>query len=113
MTHWVPQSPTKFHRVPPSPTEFHRVPLSLEQFTKAIGTPIRWRVLAELSKGQPLMVIEIARAIGRKDVVVSKHLAVLRKIRAVEIGRGRMYQIVAQGILDFGYGRLNMAGPQR
>jgi DNA-binding transcriptional ArsR family regulator len=92
--------------------------LSLEQFTKAIGTPTRWRVLAELSKGQPLMVIEIARAIGRKDVVVSKHLAVLRKIRAVEIGRGRMYQIVAPffiapGILDFGYGRLNMAGPQR
>ncbi len=64
------------------------------------------------------MVNEIARALGRSHTMVSKHLAVLRRVRAVEIGRGRMYHIVApyrveSGVLDFGYGRLRMAGPQR
>ena len=91
--------------------------LSLEDFTTVIGEPTRWRILAELSKGEPLMVIEIARAVGRTHTVVSKHLGVLRRARAVEIGRGRMYHIVApfrveSGVLDFGYGRLRMAGPQ-
>ena len=91
--------------------------LSLEDFTRVIGDATRWRILAELSKGEPLMVNEIARSIGRSDTVVSKHLGVLRSVRVVEIGRGRMYQIVAPfrvapGVLDFGYGRLRMAGPQ-
>ncbi len=92
--------------------------LSLEDFTRAVGEPTRWRILAELSKGEPLMVNEIARALGRSDTMISKHLGVLRSARVVEIGRGRMYHIVApyrveSGILDFGYGRLRMAGPQR
>ena len=91
--------------------------LSLENFTTAVGEPTRWRILAELGKGAPLMVNEIARSIGRSDTVVSKHLGVLRRAGAVSIGRGRMYHVnapfrVEPGILDFGYGRLRMAGPQ-
>ena len=102
----------------PTSTLPSQLALSLEDFTRAIGEPTRWRILAELSKGEPRMVIELARAVGRTETVVSKHLAVLRKTRVVEIGRGRMYHILApyrveSGVLDFGYGRLRMAGPQR
>ena len=98
-----------------SPTLPAHLALSLENFTKAIGDPTRWRILAELSKGEPLMVIEIARMLGRSPTVASKHLGVLRQAGVVVIGRGRMYQIVApfrveSGVLDFGYGRLLMVG---
>lgn len=99
----------------PSSTLPPHFALSLKAFTTVIGDATRWRILAELSKGQSLMVLEIARAIGRSATVVSKHLKVLRVAGVVEVGRGRMYQIVGpyrieSGILEFGYGRLRMAG---
>ena len=77
---------------------------------RAIGDPLRWRILAELSIGEPLMVMEIAERLGRSADLVSKHLAVLREAGVVESGRGRLYQIAqpyrpAPGTneLDFGH----------
>lgn len=88
--------------------------LSLGAITKALGDVTRWRILAELSKGTALMVIELARLVGRSETVVSKQMAVLRKTGAVVIGRGRMYEIPAHfrvepGVVDFGYGRMRMS----
>lgn len=87
--------------------------LSFAAIASAFGDATRWRILGELGRGTPLMVIELARLVGRSETVVSKHMAVLRKAGAVVIGRGRMYEIPAQfrvepGVVDFGYGRLRM-----
>jgi DNA-binding transcriptional ArsR family regulator len=88
--------------------------LSLPAITKALGDVTRWRILAELSKGESLMVIELARLFGRSETVISKHMAVLKQCGAVVIGRARMYEVPAHfrvepGVLDFGYGRMRMA----
>ena len=46
------------------------------------------------------MVKELAKAIGRSEDVASKHLAVLRQAGIAQIGRGRLYQIPRQFLLD-------------
>jgi len=55
------------------------------------------------------MVIEIARRIGRKDDLISKHLAVLRQSGLVVTGQAGMYRIPpqflpapGQRIVDYG-----------
>ena len=75
-----------------------------------IGDPVRWRILAELSAGQPLMVVEIAERIGRKASLVSKHIGVLRRAGLVFAGRSRLYQIPkqylpapGQRVVDYGH----------
>ena len=77
---------------------------------RAVSDPMRWRILAELSAGEPLMVLEIAERLGRSADLVSKHLAVLRAAGMVETGRGRLYQIAkpyqpapGERVLDFGH----------
>ena len=77
----------------------------------AISDKTRWRILQKLSAaGEPLMVTEIAEAIGRKPSAAAKHLAILRKVGITRIGRGRLQQIVPQfltdpsaRVLDLGY----------
>lgn len=59
----------------------------------AVGNPLRWLILAELAAGEPLMVKEIAERIGRKPSLVSKHLGVLRRAGAVQVGHAHLYQI--------------------
>lgn len=87
--------------------------LPVPAISMALGDPTRWRILAELSKGVPLMVVELAKILGRTETVVSKHMATLRKAGAVVIGRGRMYEIPAHfrveaGVVDFGYGPMRL-----
>jgi DNA-binding transcriptional ArsR family regulator len=89
--------------------------LSVSAITKALGAGVRWRILAELGKGTPLMVIELAKLTGQSESLISKHMAVLRKAGAVVVGRGRMYEVPAHfrvepGVVDFGYGPMRMAG---
>ena len=69
---------------------------ALTPLLAAIGDPVRWRILSELSAGEPLMVIEIAERIKRDAGLVSKHLAVLRQAGLVVAGRARLYQIPKQ-----------------
>ena len=87
----------------------------LKPLLRALGDPVRWRILAELSAGEPLMVLELAERLGRSADGVSKHLAVLREAGAVEVGRGRLYQIPKaylvesdERVLDFGHCLLRM-----
>jgi DNA-binding transcriptional ArsR family regulator len=76
----------------------------------ALGAPTRWRILAELGSGEPLMVKEIAERMKCSAALVSKHIAVLKKAGLVEVGRAGMYQIPAhfvvspqEGHVDYGH----------
>ena len=78
--------------------------------TTALGHPIRWRIMAELSDGEPLMVTEIAKRIGLNADMTSKHLATLRKAGMVVSGQARLYRIPkqylpvpGQRVVDYGY----------
>ena len=91
----------------------------LRPLLRALGDPLRWRILAELSTGEPLMVLEIAERLGRSADLVSKHLAVLRAAGVVESGRGRLYQIAkpyqpapGERVLDFGHCVLRLAATE-
>lgn len=82
---------------------------------QAIGDETRWQILLELAAGEPRMVKEIARTIGRSDTVAAKHLAVLRNAGITQIVRGRLQQLRPQfildaegRILDFGYLQLRL-----
>jgi DNA-binding transcriptional ArsR family regulator len=84
---------------------------------RAIGSPLRCDMLAELSCGEPRMIIELARKTGITPAMAGKHLAVLRRAGLVELTR-RNYQIprhfildAAQGHLDFGHCLLRLAPP--
>ena len=83
--------------------------MRFEHLVKTIGAPVRCAILGALSDGQPRMVNEIAKMIGQKPGLVSKHLAVLRGAGMVVMNR-RLYQVPAQFIavaekrhLDFGH----------
>ncbi len=93
--------------------------LPLKSVLSAIGTPTRWRILSELSAGEPLMVSEIAQRTGQSADLVSKHLALLRKCGMVVRSRGVFHQIPGQylpvpgrRVVDFGHCllRLDAAG---
>jgi DNA-binding transcriptional ArsR family regulator len=90
----------------------------LEPLLAALGAPVRWKILRELAAGEPLMVIEIAERIRESASLTSKHLAVLRKARAVETGRAGLYKIPtpylkdpAQRLVDYGHCVLRLAEP--
>jgi predicted transcriptional regulator len=83
---------------------------NLSLLANALGHTARWKILKELSAGEPRMVQELAKAVGCSPDMTSKHLAVLRKAGAVVQGRGRLYQIpkqhlpaLGQSIVDFGH----------
>ena len=88
-------------------------PLSVEGLTRAVGSPLRWKILAELSENEPLMVSELSESLGETMSTISKHIAVLREAGAIEQIRGRMYAVrarfqVSRGVLNFGYGPFHM-----
>ena len=63
------------------------------RMVKAIGSPVRWKMLQELSKGEPRTIGELASAAGCNYDNAGRHLIVLRKAGLVVQGRGRLYQI--------------------
>jgi len=83
--------------------------MKFDDLVQVIGAPVRCAILGALSDGQPRMVNEIAKMIGQKPGLVSKHLAVLRGAGMVVLNR-RLYVVPAQYIaaadkrhLDFGH----------
>lgn len=62
--------------------------LSLENLLYAIGDPTRWRALCILAGGEARQVNELAKMLGKTPAVMSKHLAVLRRMHLVVISRG-------------------------
>jgi DNA-binding transcriptional ArsR family regulator len=91
----------------------------LDQFIKIIGDPTRWALLGEMIDGEPRMVMELARKLGRKPATISKHLYVLKRAGIVVFTR-RLYQLprhfvvsAEQRHLDFGHGLLRLPGPEQ
>ncbi len=80
--------------MPPLPKPMP-TPASLDDILSAIGDINRWRILVELSKGEPLPVAELSRRIGRPANVLSKHIAQLREAGIVTRGFGNLYRIPA------------------
>jgi DNA-binding transcriptional ArsR family regulator len=83
---------------------------NLDHLADALGHAARWRILKELSLGEPRMVKELAKVAGCSPDMASKHLAKLRKAGAVVQGRGRLYQIPkhhlpapGERVVDFGH----------
>ncbi|MBL9154327.1 MAG: helix-turn-helix transcriptional regulator [Verrucomicrobiales bacterium] len=77
-----------------------RVPaLPFGATVKAIGDPLRLRILRELGSGDRLMVTEIAGRLRVSANLVSKHLAVLRRVGLVDI-RQRLYGMPRHVIVD-------------
>jgi DNA-binding transcriptional ArsR family regulator len=66
---------------------------------KAIGDPLRLRILRELASGDRLMVVEIAGRLRVSANLVSKHLAVLRRVGLVDILQ-RLYFLPRPFIVD-------------
>ena len=99
-------------------TQKTALPLPLpdcSSMVKAIGSPKRWKMLQELSKGEPRTVGELASAAGCNYDNASRHLIVLRKAGLVVQGRGRLYQIPKQYLsttgqphVDYGHCLLRM-----
>ncbi len=92
--------------------------LPLAPFLAAIGDPLRWSILGELSAGDPLLVKEIAERLGRSPSLISKHLAVLRRGGVVVAGRGNFYQVpkafpvdATARRIDFGHCELRFPPP--
>ena len=77
-----------------NPTAPATVPI--EALATALGDPTRWAILAELSEGEPRMVVELAERTGRSANALSKHLAVLRRAHVVTANRAGLYTVPAQ-----------------
>jgi DNA-binding transcriptional ArsR family regulator len=87
----------------------HQKP-AINAIAKALGSSTRWAILAELSDGQPAMVLGLAKKLKLPPSTVSQHIGVLRRAGLVVAGLGRLYTIAppyladaAQGHLDFGH----------
>jgi predicted transcriptional regulator len=79
----------------------------------------RWKMLKELSAGEPRTITELAKAAGCSYDNAAKHLAELFRARLVARGRGRVYEIPkqylplpGQPVVDYGHCllRLDAAG---
>lgn len=76
----------------------------------SLGHTNRWKILRELSAGEPLMVKEIAERIRISADLTSRHMAVLRRAGLVVCGRGNLYAIPkpylpvpGQRLIDYGH----------
>ena len=83
--------------------------LDRNRLITALSHDTRWRILKELSAGEPMMVRELATRVGCSDTMASKHMAVLRDAGLV-ICRRQLYQLQphhvpkpGEPIVDFGH----------
>jgi hypothetical protein len=88
---------------------------NLDLLIMAIGHKSRWKLLKELTHGEPRTLLELTHVIGCSYQNTSNHLAILRRLGIVVQGRGRLYQIPAhflpepgKPLLDCGHCLLRM-----
>jgi predicted transcriptional regulator len=94
-----------------TPDTSKTVPLpDLEPLLNAISHPKRWKMLRELSLGEPREISEMAEVGGCSYDMARKHLAVLMHAGIVVQGRGRLFQIQkhhlpapGERVVDFGH----------
>jgi len=82
----------------------------LERLVSALGHTTRWKMLRELSGGEPRTIGEMAKVSGTSYDNASKHLGMLWRAGLVVRGRGRLYQIPkqylpapGQAVVDYGH----------
>ena len=66
---------------------------SLRKVGLVLKDPVRWRILRELAKGEPLPVIELARRVRRTQDCVSKNMLMLKEAGLAVQGYGRLYRL--------------------
>ena len=105
--------------IPDSPSE-PAIPagFSFAALASGLGSPIRWRILQELSRGEGLLIVELAERLVMKQGTISKHMKVLRDQGLVATNRAGMNTIppgrlvsAEEGIVDFGNCLLRLRGP--
>jgi len=87
----------------------------LDRMARALGSPVRWRMLRELSQGEARSISELAAVGGCHYDNAIRHLGVLRKAGLVVQGRGRLYLVPKQylptpGQLVVDYGHCLLRG---
>jgi hypothetical protein len=83
---------------------------NLERLAHALSHVTRWKMLRELSLGEPCGIVELARATGCSYDSAIKHCGVLLKAGLVARGRGKVFQIQKHHLIsssertvDFGH----------
>src|SRR5690349_1824013 len=74
-----------------SPKATPRIPL--EPLSFVLGNTIRWQLMAELATGEPLRVMQLAKALEQKPDIISKHLQAMCWAGVVEYGENRLYRL--------------------
>ena len=74
--------------------------LDLKAVVSTIGSVKRWRIFAELVKGEPLPASVIARRIGISANGASKMLSDFRRAGLLERGYGSLYRIPARFLVQ-------------
>ena len=90
-----------------------------ERMVIALGHKRRWKILKELSGGEPRTISEIATVAGCSYDNAAQHLKLMRDAGLIVSGRGHLYQIPkqylpspGQAVVDYGHCllRLDAAG---
>ena len=91
----------------------------LKRTLQAIAQMSRWKMLKELTCGEPRLIAELATVGGCSYESGIKHLQVLQRAGLVERGRGGVYQLVrqflptpGQPLVDFGHCLLRLDAGQ-
>jgi len=93
--------------------------LNFDRMVIALGHKRRWKILKELSAGEPRTISELATVAGCGYDNAAQHLKLMRDAGLVVVGRGHLYQIPkqylptpGQPVVDFGHCllRLDAAG---
>ena len=86
---------------------------------RAIAQLSRWKMLKELTCGEPRMIAELAAVGGCSYISGVKHMQVLLRAGLVERGRGGVYQLMrqhlpvpGQPVVDFGHCLLRLDAGQ-
>ena len=92
--------------------------MKLEKLCTLLSSAPRCRILRELTLSEWLPVSYLAARAGISRTAASQHMALLKKLKVVEGGVGRLYRLVpalrpppGAEWLDFGYMRLKLPPP--
>jgi predicted transcriptional regulator len=84
--------------------------LNFDRMVVALGHKRRWKILKELSAGEPRTIGEIATVAGCSYDNAAQHLKLMCKAGLIVVGRGHLYQIPrqylptpGQPIVDYGH----------
>jgi hypothetical protein len=91
--------------------------LDRDKVAMALGDRTRWKILAELSTGEPRMVSELAKLLGRSSSVISRHMGALG-YAGMAVCERRLWLVPARFVvpggkrqLDFGHCLLRFPAP--